>query len=193
MCCRHWNSALAGRKTPVTCNGIRNGNAPQPHGWGRVGNNGSGDVNRPCFLPRPAHSLIIAPGLNSFASRRGLFRAAWRNSAIASLTIKAGESEVLNVLGMPLWFLCDAKDTQGAWSLMEEDIPAGHGPPPHRHDWGEAYYVVKGALDFEIDGSLEASLTCRAIQCTPSKERPPLRLECLFLQCPLTLLRSSRT
>jgi hypothetical protein len=52
---------------------------------------------------------------------------------MASLTIKAGESEVLNVLGMPLWFLCDAKDTQGAWSLMEEDIPAGHGPPPHRH------------------------------------------------------------
>ena len=71
---------------------------------------------------------------------------------MASLTIKAGESEVLNVLGMPLWFLCDAKDTQGAWSLMEEDIPAGHGPPPHRHDWDEAYYVVKGALDFEIDG-----------------------------------------
>lgn len=71
---------------------------------------------------------------------------------MAAITIKAGEGNVLNVLGMPLRFLCDAKDTQGAWSLMEEDIPAGLGPPPHRHDWDEAYYVIEGALDFEIDG-----------------------------------------
>jgi quercetin dioxygenase-like cupin family protein len=35
---------------------------------------------------------------------------------------------------------------------MEEEIPAGHGPPAHRHDWDEAYYVVEGALDFEVDG-----------------------------------------
>jgi mannose-6-phosphate isomerase-like protein (cupin superfamily) len=65
---------------------------------------------------------------------------------MAGLTLKAGEAEVLNVLGMPLWFLCDA------WSLMEEMIPAGLGPPPHRHDWDEAYYVIEGAVDFEIDG-----------------------------------------
>ena len=71
---------------------------------------------------------------------------------MAGVTIKAGEGETLNVLGMPLRFLCDAKDSQGAWSLMEEDIPVGLGPPPHRHDWDEAYYVIEGALDFEIDG-----------------------------------------
>ena len=68
------------------------------------------------------------------------------------VTIKAGEGNVLNVLGMPLRFLCDAEDTTGAWSLMEEEIPFGLGPPPHRHDWDEAYYVVEGALDFEING-----------------------------------------
>src|SRR5262245_52961691 len=73
---------------------------------------------------------------------------------MGGLTIKAGEGNILNVLGMPLRFLCDAKDTDGTWSLMEEDIPAGHGPPPHRHDWDEAYYVIDGALDFEIDGKL---------------------------------------
>jgi mannose-6-phosphate isomerase-like protein (cupin superfamily) len=65
---------------------------------------------------------------------------------------RSGEANTLNVLGMPLWFLCDAEDTDGAWSLMEEDIPVGLGPQPHRHDWDEAYYVVKGALDFVIDG-----------------------------------------
>ena len=71
---------------------------------------------------------------------------------MAGVTIKAGEGNTLNVLGMPLRFLCDAKDTEGAWSLMEEEIPFGLGPPPHRHDWDEAYYVIEGVLDFEIDG-----------------------------------------
>ena len=72
---------------------------------------------------------------------------------MAGITVKAGEGETLNVLGMPLRFLCDAHETGGAWSLMEEDIPIGHGPPPHRHDWDEAYYVISGALDFEMDGN----------------------------------------
>ena len=67
------------------------------------------------------------------------------------ITMKAHEGEVLSVLGMPLRFLCDGPDTGGAWSLMEEAIPEGHGPPPHRHDWDEAYYVLDGTLDFVID------------------------------------------
>jgi len=71
---------------------------------------------------------------------------------MAGVTVKAGEGNTLNVLGMPLRFLCAAEDTDGAWSLMEEDIPVGLGPPPHRHDWDEAYYVIEGALDFEMDG-----------------------------------------
>lgn len=71
---------------------------------------------------------------------------------MAGITVRAGEGNTLNVLGMPLRFLCDAKDTNGAWSLMEEEIELGLGPPPHRHDWDEAYYVIHGALDFEIDG-----------------------------------------
>jgi len=71
---------------------------------------------------------------------------------MAGVTVKAGKGNTLSVLGMPLRFLCDAQDTDGAWSLMEQEIPAGRGPPPHRHDWDEAYYVIEGALDFEIDG-----------------------------------------
>lgn len=71
---------------------------------------------------------------------------------MAGVTVKAGEGHLLNVLGMPLRFLCDSKDTGDAWSLMEEDIPLGLGPPPHRHDWDEAYYVIEGELDFEMDG-----------------------------------------
>ncbi|HEU4704709.1 MAG TPA: cupin domain-containing protein [Sphingomicrobium sp.] len=66
--------------------------------------------------------------------------------------VKAGERTPLNVLGMPLRFLCDSRETGGAWSLFEEDVPLGMGPPPHRHDWDEAYYVLEGEIDFQIDG-----------------------------------------
>ena len=69
-------------------------------------------------------------------------------------TVRAGERAPLNVLGMPLRFLCDARETGGAWSLFEEDVPLGMGPPSHRHDWDEAYYVLDGEVDFEIDGEL---------------------------------------
>ena len=39
------------------------------------------------------------------------------------LPVRRSDGETLNVLGMPLRFLCDAHDTAGAWSLMEEEIP----------------------------------------------------------------------
>ena len=71
---------------------------------------------------------------------------------MAAMIVKPGDGKTLTVLGMPLRFLCDATDTSGAWSLMEEEIGFGQGPAAHRHDWDEAYYVLEGALDFEIDG-----------------------------------------
>ena len=69
-----------------------------------------------------------------------------------AVTVKAGEREPLKVLGMPLTMLCEARETNGAWSLFEEEVPLGMGPPPHRHDWDEAYYILDGEIDFEIDG-----------------------------------------
>ncbi|MEA3081621.1 MAG: hypothetical protein QOD54_1289 [Sphingomonadales bacterium] len=67
-------------------------------------------------------------------------------------TLKAGQRQALNVLGMPLTMLCEARETGGAWSLFEEEVPLGMGPPPHRHDWDEAYYILGGDVDFTIDG-----------------------------------------
>jgi mannose-6-phosphate isomerase-like protein (cupin superfamily) len=71
---------------------------------------------------------------------------------MAATFVKAGDRAPLNVLGMPLRMLCEASETGGAWSLFEEDVPLGMGPPPHRHDWDEAYYILRGEVDFEIDG-----------------------------------------
>ena len=66
--------------------------------------------------------------------------------------VRSGEREALNILGMPLRMLCESRETAGAWSLFEEEVPLGMGPPPHRHDWDEAYYILDGEIDFEIDG-----------------------------------------
>jgi mannose-6-phosphate isomerase-like protein (cupin superfamily) len=73
--------------------------------------------------------------------------------------VKAGERAALNILGMPLTMLCEARETGGAWSLFEEEVPLGMGPPPHRHDWDEAYYILDGEIDFEIDGEPMKSST----------------------------------
>jgi quercetin dioxygenase-like cupin family protein len=71
---------------------------------------------------------------------------------MAATTVKAGERKPLNVLGMPLTMLCEARETGGNWSLFEEEVPPGMGPPPHRHDWDEAYYILDGEVEFMIDG-----------------------------------------
>jgi quercetin dioxygenase-like cupin family protein len=71
---------------------------------------------------------------------------------MAATIVRAGERKPLNVLGMPLTMLCEATETKGNWSLFEEEVPLGMGPPPHRHDWDEAYYILDGHIDFVIDG-----------------------------------------
>jgi mannose-6-phosphate isomerase-like protein (cupin superfamily) len=76
-----------------------------------------------------------------------------------AVIVRAGEREALNVLGMPLRMLCESRETGGAWSLFEEDVPLGMGPPPHRHDWDEAYYVLAGEIEFTIDGERVTSST----------------------------------
>ena len=71
---------------------------------------------------------------------------------MAATIVKAGERKPLNVLGMPLTMLCEAGETDGHWSLFEEEVPVGMGPPAHRHDWDEAYYILDGEVEFTVDG-----------------------------------------
>ena len=71
---------------------------------------------------------------------------------MSATIVRAGERPTLNILGMPLTMLCEGEETGEAWSLFEEEVALGMGPPPHRHDWDEAYYILDGELEFEIDG-----------------------------------------
>lgn len=64
--------------------------------------------------------------------------------------VRQGEGERLHILGVDVRFLCRAEQTDRVWSLMENVIPQNAGPPPHRHDWDEAYYVTSGEVEFQI-------------------------------------------
>src|SRR5512138_3540170 len=56
----------------------------------------------------------------------------------------------LHVLGTQVRFLCEAQDTGNVWSLMEVTLPLGAGPPPHKHAWDEAYFVMGGDVEFTL-------------------------------------------
>jgi quercetin dioxygenase-like cupin family protein len=64
------------------------------------------------------------------------------------LVVPHDPSAALRVLGADVRFLCEAEHTATAFSLMEVLLPLGAGPPPHHHDWDEAYYVADGRVRF---------------------------------------------
>lgn len=64
--------------------------------------------------------------------------------------------EELTVRGSTLLFKAVAATTGGAFSLHERHIPAGgRRPPAHVHpDRAEAFWVLDGEAEFELDGDL---------------------------------------
>lgn len=58
--------------------------------------------------------------------------------------------EAMDVIGEKLTILASAKQTAG-YEIFYQDGKVGHGPPPHHHAWDEAFFVVKGKIDFGVD------------------------------------------
>jgi quercetin dioxygenase-like cupin family protein len=51
--------------------------------------------------------------------------------------------------------LLRSEESGGAVSVIESVVPAGFpGPPLHRHDFDEAFYVIEGELTFQVDDQL---------------------------------------
>jgi mannose-6-phosphate isomerase-like protein (cupin superfamily) len=72
------------------------------------------------------------------------------------LIMPPGAGERLTVRGSTLEFKAVAATTGGAFSLHERHIPAGsRRPPAHIHpDRNEAFWVLDGEAEFELDGDL---------------------------------------
>jgi quercetin dioxygenase-like cupin family protein len=66
------------------------------------------------------------------------------------LIVKRDDVQALSVLGAQVRFLCEGSATKGVWSLMEVTLPLDAGPPPHVHDWDEAYFVIEGEVEFTL-------------------------------------------
>lgn len=58
-----------------------------------------------------------------------------------------------------LWvMLADREDTGGRWSMMEQLLPKGSGPPPHKHVWlDETFYILDGELTFLLEGEVRTA------------------------------------
>ena len=60
-------------------------------------------------------------------------------------------SEAVNLLGINITVLATNLQTQG-YEITLQQGAVGMGPPPHRHDWDESFYVLKGSIDMTVAG-----------------------------------------
>lgn len=63
----------------------------------------------------------------------------------------------LNVLGTQVTILASNAVTQ-SYGITLQQGDEGTGPPPHRHDWDESFYVLKGEVEFLCDGTVHRCL-----------------------------------
>lgn len=61
----------------------------------------------------------------------------------------------LRVAGTEVTVLASNAATQSYGITLQEGAE-GSGPPPHRHDWDEAFYVLDGEIHFQCAGSAYA-------------------------------------
>ena len=59
-------------------------------------------------------------------------------------------SRSLNVVGEQITVLASKAVTHG-YEIFLQEGPEGSGPPPHSHPWDEAFYVIRGDIEFGID------------------------------------------
>lgn len=53
----------------------------------------------------------------------------------------------LSVVGDTYTILVAGSDTAGQYTMIDMHIPPDGGPPPHRHDFEEAFVVLEGQID----------------------------------------------
>lgn len=64
--------------------------------------------------------------------------------------------QALNVLGDRITVLARL-DQIGDYAVTLNYGQEGHGPPPHSHPWDETFFVVKGKVEFVIDGEAQTA------------------------------------
>ena len=65
----------------------------------------------------------------------------------------------LKMVGEEVIVLASGAQT-GSYEIFRQAGPEGSGPPPHRHAWDEAFYVIDGEVMFGVDA--EQDLVAKA-------------------------------
>ncbi|MBK7947408.1 MAG: cupin domain-containing protein [Deltaproteobacteria bacterium] len=81
----------------------------------------------------------------------------------------ADRPRALNIVGERLTVLADRSSTHGYEVFLQEG-PSGSGPPPHHHDWDEAFFVLEGEVDFGV-GERELTATAGSFVHLPAGTR----------------------
>jgi quercetin dioxygenase-like cupin family protein len=58
----------------------------------------------------------------------------------------------IGLVGDTYTILLSGTDTDGRYCLIDMHIPAGGGPPPHRHDFEESFTVLEGEIEATFRG-----------------------------------------
>jgi quercetin dioxygenase-like cupin family protein len=56
------------------------------------------------------------------------------------------------VAGDTYTILVGGAETAGRYCMIDMHVPAGGGPPPHRHDFEEMFTLLEGELEFTFRG-----------------------------------------
>ena len=64
----------------------------------------------------------------------------------------------LNVLDVNVTVLASNDQTQG-YEITLQAGAEGAGPPPHRHDWDESFYVLRGSVEISVAGKAHVCTT----------------------------------
>ena len=62
------------------------------------------------------------------------------------------DGEHLRALGCDITIKATVDDTAGAVEWVEVAADRGTVVPPHRHPWGESYFVIDGTLEVQVGG-----------------------------------------
>jgi quercetin dioxygenase-like cupin family protein len=58
----------------------------------------------------------------------------------------------ISIVGDTYTILVSGAQTEGRYCLIDMLVPAGSGPPPHRHDFEEMFTLLDGELEFTFRG-----------------------------------------
>ena len=67
-----------------------------------------------------------------------------------AIFLSKDDGERLRVLGADVTVKATVHDTAGAVEWVEISAERGTVVPPHRHPWGESYYIIDGSLEVQV-------------------------------------------